>query len=359
MIDFHLDRPYVIFIAATLTIAVSFAGSRLAMFSGALLDRPSERSSHTVAVSRAGGLAMLAAFLTGLFVVSVFVGEPRLSSPAWKFALFAIVAGAVGLADDHLNLRPFVKFAGQFFASLLFVWLLGPLSSAPFPFYGNVDLGMFGVLITVFWIVAFMNVFNFMDGVNGIAAGASIVGLGIFCALAVFAGAYGSGLIACLGVFAALGFLPANVLRKRLFMGDCGSHFLASVIAGLAVYAANESQATLSPLVLPLIFAPFIIDVGMTLFHRLVRGENVLRAHREHIYQIILQQGASHETVAILYAGAIALCGGFAIVMLVFSPSLQWIVLILPLLGLIIVGGVQLHRANERGLISLSGNAGD
>ena len=324
MTEFAVDRPYAILVAAVLTFVVSLAGARLAMHSDTLLDDPNHRSSHDAAVSRAGGLAMLAALLAGLFVIGVFSGGQDLAAPALKFMALAVFAGGVGLADDQLDLRPLVKFAGQFLAGLGFVWLLGPLQTAPLPFLGETALGFFGVFVTVFWIVAFINVFNFMDGVNGIAAGAAFVGLSLFALAAVFTGATAAAVIALLAALAAAGFLPANVVRGRLFMGDCGSHFLAFVIAGLGVFAANASNGAASALLMPVIFLPFIIDVAFTLIHRSIRGQNVLTAHREHAYQLILRQGASHGAVAAIFSGLVAFCAAAAILMLALPPSLMW-----------------------------------
>lgn len=351
MTEFTVDRPFVILVAAVLAAVVSYASARLAMHSDAFLDNPNERSSHEHAISRTGGLAMLAALVTGLFTVAVF-GASGAAGAMWKFMLLALLAGGVGLADDYLNLRPLVKFAGQFFVSLLFVWLLGPLQTMPAPFVGVINLGALGVFITIVWIVAFMNVFNFMDGVNGIAAGAAAVGLSAFALIAGLTGAPMAGVIAFIVAVAAAGFLPANVLRGRLFMGDCGSHMLAFMIAGLGVFAVNESASGANALIMPVIFLPFILDVAFTLAHRIIRKQNILSAHREHIYQVILRRGASHGSVAAVYSGLIALCAGAAVIMLALSPQWMWIAPVLIAVGLLAVASIAFRDAKKRGLLA-------
>ncbi len=351
------DHPFTVFAAVALTVAAAYAGSFLAMHSSALLDDPNHRSSHDQAVSRAGGLAMLAGAAAGLFVIAVFAGDAAFAVPAIKFLFLGALAGAVGLADDHFNLAAPVKFGGQLIVAILFVWQIGPLQMAAAPFAGIVPLGAAGAVLTVFWIVAFINAFNFMDGVNGIAGGAAAIGLSLFGFIAVQAGAGPAGAIAFVAAAAAAGFLPANLLHGKLFMGDCGSHFLAFMIAGLAVFAANISDGRASEWLLPTIFLPFILDVGFTLVHRLSRGRNVLVAHREHVYQLILRRGAKHATVAALYSGAIALCAAGAIIMLTLSPAMMWIA---PAVLALLLGAAGLRvysAARENGLIENAGAA--
>lgn len=351
MPDLAVDRPFVVFVAALLTAVVSYAGARLAMHSDALLDDPNHRSSHDHATSRAGGLAILAACIAGLFTVAVFSGDDALAGPAWRFLVLGVAAGLVGFADDRLSLTPAAKLAGQIGVALAFVLWVGPVQSLAVPFVGDVALGAFGVLLAVFWIVAFLNIFNFMDGVNGIAGGAAAVGLGVFAGVAAMSGAHAAAIVAGLVAVAALGFLPANVLRGRLFMGDCGSHFLAFMIAGLAVFAASEGDHHVSFWVLPVIFAPFIVDVAFTLVHRTIRRRNIVTAHREHIYQLILRSGARHAGVAALYSGAVAWCAAAAIFMLTLPPSMMWLVPVAVVTLLLGVAAVVFGAARRRGLL--------
>ena len=349
------DHPFTVFAAVALTVAAAYAGSFLAMHSRALLDDPNHRSSHDHAVSRAGGLAMLAAAAAGLFIVAVFTRDAAFSEPAVKFLILAALAGTVGLADDHFNLAAPVKFGGQVVVAILFVWQVGALETAALPFVGSVPLGHAGAVLTVFWIVAFINAFNFMDGVNGIAGGAAAIGLSLFGLIAVQTGAAPAGAIALVTAAAAAGFLPANLLRGRLFMGDCGSHFLAFMIAGLAVFAANISGGRASEWLMPTIFLPFILDVGFTLIHRIKHRRNILAAHREHVYQLILRRGAGHAAVAAFYAGAIALCAGGAIFMLTLPPAMMWIAPIALAVLLGVVGLRIYFAAKEIGLIEKTG----
>lgn len=324
MPDFSLDLSLTIFAAGALTLVAAYAGSMLAMQSQALMDDPNERSSHKRAISRAGGVAMLVATVAGLLVVAVFTGDGAVRQTALQFLALGVLAGGVGLADDRMNLSAPMKFGGQFLVAVLFVLWVGPLAQAAIPFIGVVDLGWVGAVVTIFWIVAFLNVFNFMDGVNGIAGGAAAVALALFAWIAAQGGVGAASAVAIITLAAAAGFLPANVICGRLFMGDCGSHFLAFMIAGVAVFAANASDGRVSPLLMPTIFLPFIVDVAFTLAHRIMRRRNIFVAHREHIYQLILRRGSSHATLAALYAGAVAFCAAGAAAMLILPPAWMW-----------------------------------
>lgn len=352
MLEPEFDRPLVLFVAVLLTLVVSFAGARLGMEAETLIDTPNERSSHHRATSRAGGVAIFVAWVAGLFVVFVFARAPSLQSAALAFSALSLGAAGLGYADDQWGLTPLLKLAGQIGVAALSLALIGALDYAALPFVGEVRLGAFGGAIALVWIVAFMNVFNFMDGLNGIAGGAAAAALFIFSIICLATGAPASSVLALLMAVAILGFLPANVFRQRLFMGDCGSHLIAFVIAGLAVFAANESAGHTSALILPVIFIPFILDVAFTLTHRLMRGQNVMTAHREHIYQLMHRLGASHGSVAASYVAMIVFCAGLSILMLTMAPQYMGIVPVITGLAFLALARQVYARARKAGLIS-------
>ena len=322
--------------AAIVALAVAFAGGRLAMGAKMLPDRPNHRSSHTHVTSRAGGLAIFAAWFVAMAVIGAFSGAPAVATFTAKLCGLAGLALIVGYADDRWALTPAFKFAGQFAVASLYVWVFGPIEMAPLPVVGMVALDpVTGYALTVFWIAGFMNAFNFMDGVNGIAAGCAAIGLAAFAIVAGFSGAPLAAVAALLLGAACFGFLPANMARGRLFMGDSGSQSVSFLIAALAVYAANASDGRVSALIVPVIFLPFILDVAWTLAHRTMRRQNILKAHREHLYQLRNRLGASHERVAVAYMTMTAFAAAGGILMLTLEPSRQ--ALVPGLLGAIFV----------------------
>jgi UDP-N-acetylmuramyl pentapeptide phosphotransferase/UDP-N-acetylglucosamine-1-phosphate transferase len=159
---------------------------------------------------------------------------------------------------------------------------------------------VFAVVLGVLWIVAFVNAFNFMDGIDGIAgAQALVAGLG-WTALGA---ALGDGAVRALGIViagSAAGFLLLNWSPARIFMGDGGSSFLGYLLAGVPL-AAQDTLGVAVPAFF--IVWPFLFDTAVTLVRRAARGENLMQAHRNHLYQRLTQSGWTHARVASLYGG--------------------------------------------------------
>ncbi len=346
------DRWLVIIIAGLVTYLTTLAACRLAMYADILPDNPNGRSSHSQVTSRAGGVGIFGGWFAGVFILASFSGGTASSFIAVKFAGIAFLAFLIGLADDKWALSPLFKFSGQAAVATLFTWLIGPLMLAPAPFLGEAPLGMWGVIVTVIWIVGFMNAFNFMDGANGIAAGSALTGLIAFSVIALFSGAAATAVLAILLAIACFGFLPANLARGRLFMGDSGSQAISFLIAGFGVYAANASDGRVSALIVPVIFLPFIFDVCWTLAHRVVRGQNILAGHREHNYQLLLRLGFTHAKVAIIYMSLTAFSAGAAILMLALSPEAQWLAPVLISAVFIVAAAHIYSSAAKAGILS-------
>lgn len=354
--EYFGDGPFLIAAAGLLALFVALAGARLAMASAFLPDRPNHRSSHERVTSRAGGIAIFAAWLSGMFVVGAFSGSGEIVAETVKLAGLAALGFLVGFADDKWAMKPMFKLAGQVAVAALFSWACGSLASAPLPVFGETSLGLAGPLLTIFWIVAFMNVFNFMDGLNGLAGGCAAIGLAVFAVIAGFTGAGVAAAASLLLAVACFGFLPANLGRGRLFMGDSGSQAVSFLIAALAVYGANESEGRASALVMPVIFLPFIFDVTWTVIHRLIRRRNVLEAHREHLYQLRHRLGASHGRVAVDYMTTTAFASAAATMMLAMQPADQAVVPAL-LSAFLLWGAASTHlRAVKAGLFAKDGS---
>ncbi|WDI33211.1 glycosyltransferase family 4 protein [Hyphococcus flavus] len=353
MMETTLTEPFILAAAVSLTIAVAFCTSLFASQSRRFLDQPNERSSHSLATPRTGGLAIIGGWLTGLFILGAFSSDLDFARKAGWLALFAGLALGLGLADDKFNLSPSWKFAGQVLIAAGFAAVFGPFELFPAPVVGDLRLPVFwGVMITVIWVVGFMNVFNFMDGANGLASGAAVVGL---VWIAVIAAGAGAGIIfapAFLLAVAVLGFLPLNIRRGKIFMGDNGSQSVGFLISAIAVAGVNLSDGRMSALIAPVIFMPFIFDVSWTLVSRFIRKQNIFEAHREHLYQLLMRNGASHVEVAVIYMTLIGLCAAAALLMLALPYSLQWLVPSALAASFILGASVVYSRAYRDGLLS-------
>jgi UDP-N-acetylmuramyl pentapeptide phosphotransferase/UDP-N-acetylglucosamine-1-phosphate transferase len=346
---------------ATISALAAFAAAhllaRVVTRSGYLLDQPNQRSSHVTATPRSGGAAIVGGWTVGMILVAGFAGWSGFADKT--IALVPLVVGAFlfGLADDRHNLRPRAKLGLQILIAVLFVAAFGPLKSAPLPFLDAVDLGPIGALVAVVWIVGFMNAFNFMDGVNGIAAACGALALAALAAAAAFLGAPLWAVSSGIGAVALLSFLPMNFPHARLFMGDNGSQAAGFLIAASAVGAANDSGGAVSALFVPTLMLPFLFDVAFTLAHRARRGCNVLAAHREHLYQLLLRLGLSHVGVTSIYLTLTALCAAAALLLLRAPAPGQWFVP--AVLAALLAGPAYavFARARRAGLLPRAGGA--
>lgn len=283
----------------------------------AILDVPNERSSHSRATPRGGGIAIVAVtILSGLIAMALW--------PESRSLLLPLLLSAAGIAyvswlDDLKPLPNRIRFGAHLLGALLVTWCTSPLEAMHFGSFGRLNLSIAAWPLTILWIVGMTNAFNFMDGIDGIA--------GITAAIAGFAIAVGA---ACMGYAAvatvafgfagaSLGFLACNWPPARIFMGDVGSAFCGFVIATLPLCTAPISQAALVT-VAGLAMWPFVFDTLYTIIRRIRKRENIFAAHRSHIYQRLVIAGKSHRDVSLLYA-ALSLFGAAIGLVPLFFPE--------------------------------------
>jgi UDP-N-acetylmuramyl pentapeptide phosphotransferase/UDP-N-acetylglucosamine-1-phosphate transferase len=274
---------------------------------------PVDRSLHRRPVMRVGGLAIWAGFLPVALSLQL---QPAMSA-LWLGAWAAVTA--VSIADDWRGVRPGVRLLVHAAAALaVSVSIFQRDASGEFsPVYGIL------IASAAFAIVWSANLFNFMDGNDGLAALTAVCGFGAYAAAAVHAGAAADLYLAL--ICATLPFLVANLPPARVFMGDCGSvplGFLAAAF-GLAGIHAHTWPGWF-PL---LVFLPFIADTLVTLVKRLVLGENLFLAHKTHYYQRLHRMGAGHAGTLLFYGVLVAGTSASAYVALATLPAAGWQVL--------------------------------
>ena len=263
-----------------------------------LLDVPNARSSHEIPTPRLGGLAII----TGVWAAAPLVGG------SFLLLATATLAGVVGLLDDFVDLKFWMKAAGQATAAFVLLFLAPPpICEAAGPFWPITLL--FGVV----WIVAVVNAYNFMDGIDGIAGGTAILNALFLAALVGVSAGLGVGLAALAA--AVGGFMLWNVSPARIFLGDSGSHFVGFFLGAVALYTEPVGRAGytlgsfLAFAVAAAVFAPFLFDTAFTLVRRAKARKNVFAAHREHIYQRIAPDPAKHRQVSNVYFAFSAVAG--------------------------------------------------
>lgn len=253
------------------------------------LDLPNERSLHSRPVPRSGGLAIVA----GALAAFVLVPAPVV------LAVPALALACVSLADDWRGLPIALRLLAHAAAAAAFIWLA--LDALPWWTQLLLALG-------VIWMT---NLYNFMDGSDGLAGGMAVFGFGFLGLAAQLATAPAIALTGFCVAAAAFAFLLYNFHPARIFMGDTGSIPLGFMAAALGLSGWKQD---LWPLWYPVVvFSPFIIDASATLARRLLRGERFWQAHRSHYYQRLVQMGWGHRRTALAEYALMLVCGGAAL----------------------------------------------
>ncbi len=259
-----------------------------------LIDRPNERSSHSIPTSRGGGLAIV---ITFLLVLLYFALTGELETRAfWAFTGGGLLVAAIGYADDRHDLPALVRLPGHFAAA---IWATAWIDGIPSLDLGFATLhwGWLGYGVSVLGIVWLLNLYNFMDGIDGLAASEAVFVAGIAGLWLISDGADALGWSALALAAACVGFLFWNWPQAKIFMGDVGSGFLGYVLGVLAIISARQSDVSLW--VWLLLLSVFIVDATITLLRRLMQGKKVYEAHRSHAYQHVTTMLDSHSKVTL------------------------------------------------------------
>ncbi len=288
--------------AAVLSFVVALVAVRvlLSRFGRFALDQPNERSLHERPVPRTGGVAVLVGA-----AVSLAFG----AAPLWPAFALALGLAVLSFIDDLGGLPTRARLAAHLGAAGFWTWyVLSPMHP--------VELAV--LILAVAWIT---NLYNFMDGSDGLAGGMATIGFGA-CGLAAWLG--GDAALATLCVTlsaAAFAFLLHNHHPARIFLGDVGSIPLGFLAAALGIVGWRND---LWPLWFPvLVFGPFIADATITLVRRVLRRERVWQAHRDHYYQRMVRMGLGHRGTAWTGYGVMLLCAGAAVLGRAQAPGMQ------------------------------------
>jgi len=288
-----------------------------------ILDIPNERSSHLLPTPRGGGLAIIIAWYIGITSL-FFFGE--VSRNLYFALLSGILLAVISLLDDVFDIRPVIRLSVQTITVIIAFILLKGIHTV---YIGDNDLFPMIILytITIVGMVWFINLYNFLDGIDGYASFEAItIGLALY-----FITGQSINLIL---IAAVSGFLIWNWPKARIFMGDVGSTQLGFVIVVLGVYFHNEHK--LSIICWLILLAPFWFDATLTLYRRWRNNEKLSQAHRKHIYQRLVQSGFSHLKVDI-FLSLINLILIFMVFICMKYKMLQIPLLILTLASLYIV----------------------
>jgi len=289
-------------VAAVVTLVTTPLTARLAVRLGAI-DLPRDRDLHEAPVPRLGGLAIFAGIVVGAIIFLPLDGQTR------GILGGALVAVIVGSIDDLYDLPPALKLAGQAAAAAIPVAAGVRVESFTLPFVGSVDLGATGGgILTGLAMVAVMNVVNFTDGVDGLAAGVCTISGATFAVIALSLDRGDAGVLAAITAGAALGFLWHNFHPASVFMGDAGSNLLGLMLACIAVQGVLKTAAVVA-LVFPLVvLAVPILDTAFVVAKRFKYRRPAWEADTEHFHHRMARIGFSQRrTVIYLYLWTLSL----------------------------------------------------
>ena len=300
---------------------VAFAVSAIAVWLGTpiirhyglkagLVDKPNSRKMHTTPVVRVGGVAIFLGSLTALLLVWG-VGWFGILPPAREYEVWGVTIGGaafflIGFADDLFNLPPLPRLIAQL-AVAAAAWKVGVrIDFISIPFIGIVKFGWFSLPITMVWLAGMANAINWLDGLDGLAAGVTTIAAAVLLITSLFMQQPAAALIAAALAGGCLGFLRYNFKPKgsaEIFMGDGGAYFLGFTLAGVSIIGLVKSVATIA-LILPyVILAVPILDATSVMLQRLGRGESLMAAGNQHLHHRLVKAGVSKRlTVLFIYA---------------------------------------------------------
>ena len=306
-------------------------------------DVPNARSSHNAPTPRSGGLGI---FFVFLFVSSIFWLNNRDVLPEWfyPFVLSTTMIGLHSLYDDIADRPALEKLLVQLVVAGIIVFS-GLVIELPF---GGEWLSIF---VTVLWIVVMTNATNFMDGLDGLVSGIFSLALVFFCLILIRIGHYDLYLYGLTLIAGLMGFLIYNFPPARVFMGDVGSCLLGFVYAVMVVIMLEKNHSPWIMLASVLVVFNLLFDVMFTVTRRFLRGENVMQAHRSHLFQLMNRLGYRHLTVSLCYLAVTFIQGMLAIWVVRFQESSVWLIVFFLLLAHFIFATLVIRASKRNNLL--------
>lgn len=284
-------------VAAAVVFVVTPTVGSIARRMGAM-DEPDSRKIHDDPTPRLGGLAIFFGFIIPALLFLELTEQMK------GVLVGASIICLFGAVDDLRGTGPLTKFAGQFIAAGCLIWYGVRIDYFTLPFVGAVDLPVeLSVPLTLLWTVALINIVNFIDGMDGLAAGVCTIAAGTFAVIAISLGRPGAGILAAILAGTTLGFLRHNFFPASIFMGDSGSMLLGFVLAAVTVHGVLKSVAAVTLVIPLLILGVPIFDLSFAILRRIKNGQNIFRPDRGHLHHRLFNIGYSQrKAVLVLYA---------------------------------------------------------
>jgi UDP-N-acetylmuramyl pentapeptide phosphotransferase/UDP-N-acetylglucosamine-1-phosphate transferase len=288
-----------------------------------VLDYPNERSLHSRPTPRTGGVAVLAAILVAA-TYGAFEFGTHDGAVIWIAAAGVLLAG-VSFVDDRYQVPPAYRILVHVFVAALIMF--GGLTLDVI-WIGSIEWSLpqlLSIPATLLFIVWMINLYNFMDGMDGFASGMAAIGFGTFAILGWNMGNELFTVLNSIIAAAAAGFLVFNFPPAKIFLGDAGSSTLGLFAAAMSIWGAVENIFPFWAAIL--IFSPFTVDATVTLLRRLVRGETIWQAHKTHYYQRLVRLGWGHRKTVLWEYALMIVCAASAAWAIHAPLRLQWIMI--------------------------------
>ena len=287
------------------------------------VDQVNQRKIHRGAIPRIGGIGIsLGTLLPISLLFYVHSGVPI----ATKDNIFLFFVGGlgislVGLFDDIRGINAKVKFLFQIVIAVMATMHGALIQSLPMP-WGRLELGFFGYILTVFWIIGIINAFNLIDGMDGLSSGITLFSSLTIAMLAIVNGFLPTALVALALAGAVTGFLIYNFNPAKIFMGDSGSMFIGYILAILSLRSQSKAHAVVSILVPIIAMGLPILDTTLAFMRRLLRHQSIFSADKQHIHHFLLSLGFNQrKTVLIMYS--ISILFTILSMLMIFKKSLD------------------------------------
>jgi len=297
--------------------AIAFFGSLAItgfMRQAGLGDPADGRSAHSGVIPTSGGVGIIGGLGLALSAIALIFPNLEIETGFASVISLIFAIGLLGLVDDQLALGPKLKFAIMIVICAAAVRVIGPPQTFP-GFEGSIDipywLGFSGAML---WLFVVMNVVNFMDGANGMIGLSLSIAFITLSVLGLVTHSIDVTLLSALLLMSVFGFLPYNLRRKaQIFCGDVGALTLGFGFAICVLFLVDGRPDANFHFIGPVLILPFLVDTILTILRRLMKRENILKAHNQHLYQRFIRGGSGHLTVSFLYAILALLCANLTL----------------------------------------------
>ncbi|WHE07009.1 MraY family glycosyltransferase [Thermoanaerobacterium thermosaccharolyticum] len=317
-------------VAFVIALMATPAAKKLAYKIGAIDIPKDKRRVHKKPVPLIGGLAI---YLGTILSILLFLPKSETN--------LGIIAGStiivvLGIFDDKYELKAKVKLLGQLVASLVVVlsgvridWLTNPFGD------GMINIGVFAIPLSIFWIVGITNAMNLIDGLDGLAAGIASISSGSLFVVSLLNGRYATALITAAVTGAALGFLPYNFNPAKIFMGDTGAMFLGFILSAVSIQGAVKSAAAIAIAVPILALGVPVFDTAFAIIRRIANKKPIMEADKGHLHHRLLALGLTQKQAVFVMYGVSLFLGLSAILISFTNGAKGYIILIIAILAIL------------------------